>query len=128
MSGHYKARLESHLFELITELLSQEAYDPRLEGVVITAVELNEDLSVAKVFTMGGGEDAQKGLRKAAAFLRSEVGKALRLRTAPALRFHEDRSLERYNRIEGILDADGGPAPPPDGGEPGDGDGNGDGD
>ncbi len=103
MAGHYKARLESHIFELLGDLLEREAYDPRLEGVVITSVELNDDNSVAKVFTMGGAEDSQKGLRKAGAFLRAEIGRKLKLRTAPLLRFHEDTSLDRYNRIEGIL-------------------------
>ena len=103
MTAHYKQRLESLIFQLIGELLEREAYDPRLEGIVVTSVELNDDNSVAKVYTMGGGEDAHKGLRKAGAFLRAELGKRLKLRNAPMLRFHEDDSLERYNRIDGLL-------------------------
>jgi ribosome-binding factor A len=117
MSAHYKARLESHILELLGDLLEREAYDPRLEGVVVTGVELNEDNSVAKIFTMGGGEDAGKGLRKASSFLRAEIGRQLKLRSTPLLRFHEDRSLDRYNRIERILTddppaADDPPTPP----------------
>ncbi len=112
MSGHYKQRLESHIFELLTDLLAREARDPRLEGVVVTAVELNEDNSVAKIFTMGGGEGAPAGLRKAAAFLRGELGRFLKMRSAPELRFQEDESLDRYNRIEGLLATDPPPAEP----------------
>jgi ribosome-binding factor A len=110
MSGHYKQRLESHIFELISDLLEREARDPRLEEVVVTGVELNEDYSVAKVYTMGGGDDAQAALRHAAAFLRSEVGRFLKMKSAPELRFHEDESLERYNRVEELLDEGGGEA------------------
>ncbi len=104
MSAHYKQRLESLILQLIGELIEREAYDPRLEGVVVTGVELNEDNSVAKVYTMGGGEDSFQGLRKAGSFLRAELGKRLKLRNAPMLRFHEDDSLDRYNRIDGLLD------------------------
>jgi ribosome-binding factor A len=107
MSAHYKQRLESHIFELISDLLEREARDPRLEEVVVTGVELNEDYSVAKVYTMGGGEDAQAALRHAAAFLRSEVGRFLKMKSAPELRFHEDESLERYNRVEELLEEGG---------------------
>ena len=60
MASHYKQRLENHLLEILADLLDREAKDPRIEGVVLTAVELNEDMSVAKVFYMApaGKDDA----------------------------------------------------------------------
>ena len=104
MSGHYKQRLESHVLEIITDLLAREARDPRLSGVVVTSVELNDDYSVAKVYTMGGGDGAKLALRHAAAFLRGEVGRYLKMKTAPELRFFEDETLERFNRVEALLE------------------------
>ena len=114
MTGHYKERLESHIFEVVSDLLAKEARDPRLEGIVVTGVELNEDHSVARIFTMGGDEEGQRALRHAAAFLRAEVGRFLKMKNSPVLRFFADESLDRYNRIQSLLDSD---PPPAEGGE-----------
>lgn len=109
MSSHTKRRLEHHILEVLTELIAREVRDPRAEDAVVTGVRLNDDNSVARVFVMGGGEEAIRGLRKAAGFLRGQLGRTLKVRTAPALRFEEDESLDRYNRIESLLED---PAPP----------------
>jgi ribosome-binding factor A len=106
MSGHYKQRLESHIFEILTDLLTRAVRDPRVEGVVVTGVELNDDYSVAKVYTMGGGDTAQRALRGAGSFLRGEVGRFLKMKNAPELRFYVDDSLDRYNRVEELLEDD----------------------
>ena len=42
-------------------------------------------------------------LRRAAPFLRSVLGRELRIRRMPELRFHHDRSVEAGRRIEEIL-------------------------
>jgi len=99
-----KRRLENHIMEVLSDLLAREVRDPRVEDVVITAVELNDDFSVAKVFTMGGGPNTLRGLRQAAGFLRGGLGRTLKTKTAPELRFREDHSLDQYNRVEALLD------------------------
>lgn len=101
-----KRRLENHILEVLSDLLARDVRDPRVEDVVITAVELNEDYSVAKVFTMGGGPTALRGLRQAAGFLRGGLGRTLKTKTAPELRFREDHSLDQYNRVEALLEED----------------------
>jgi ribosome-binding factor A len=106
-----KRRLENHIMEVLSDLLLREVRDPRVEDVVITAVELNDDFSVAKVFTMGGGPNALRGLRQAAGFLRGGLGRTLKTKTAPELRFREDHSLDQYNRVEALLDVEPGVAP-----------------
>jgi ribosome-binding factor A len=108
-----KRRLENHIMEVLSDLLLREVRDPRVEDVVITAVELNDDFSVAKVFTMGGGPNALRGLRQAAGFLRGGLGRTLKTKTAPELRFREDRSLDQYNRVEALLDEAPDPAQAP---------------
>jgi ribosome-binding factor A len=106
-----KRRLENHIMEVLSDLLLREVRDPRVEDVVVTAVELNDDFSVAKVFTMGGGPNALRGLRQAAGFLRGGLGRTLKTKTAPELRFREDHSLDQYNRVEALLDGEPGAAP-----------------
>ncbi|UCE01646.1 MAG: 30S ribosome-binding factor RbfA [Candidatus Latescibacterota bacterium] len=103
-----RARLNASLRDLLSELLARRVRDPRVEPVTLTGVEVSRDLAVAKVFySVLGGEEvqrtAQRGLESVAGFLRGEVGRRLRLRTIPQLRFLFDASLERGQRIEQLL-------------------------
>ncbi len=104
MNDRHKRRLESHIMEILAELMARELRDPRVEGAVVTAVNLNHDYSVARVFVMGGEANVLIGLGKAAGFLRGSLGRYLKMKSAPELRFETDKSLDRYNRIDGILE------------------------
>jgi ribosome-binding factor A len=89
-------------------LVLTEAHDPNLRQVTITDVEMPPDLRSARVFfSCLGGEPqrqtAAEALRRAAGFLRREVGQRCKLRYAPELTFHCDLSLERGARIEELL-------------------------
>ena len=89
-------------------LVLTEAHDPELRKVTITDVEMPPDLRSAKVFfsCLGGDEERAKAadaLRRAAGYLRREVGQRCRLRYAPELFFLSDHSLERGARIEELL-------------------------
>jgi ribosome-binding factor A len=84
--------------------------DPRLEGVLISRVELTDDLQLAKVYVRRdqGGEAkavkaALKALGAAAGRLRRTAVQALALRYAPELRFFYDTSLDDVTRIEQLL-------------------------
>jgi ribosome-binding factor A len=102
-------------------LVLTEAHDPELRKATITDVEMPPDLKSARVFfsCLGGDEEREKvaeAFRRAAGYLRREVGQRCRLRYAPELHFVSDRSLERGARIEELLHQ---VLPPPeDDGEP----------
>ncbi len=103
-----RARLNANLREVLAELLATRVKDPRVEPVSLTSVDVSRDMSFAKVFysVLGDAEVqrvAQRGLESVAGFLRGEVGRELRMRNVPALRFHFDPSLERGRHIESIL-------------------------
>ena len=92
----------------ISRLLLLEAHDPDLRRVTVTDVEMPPDLKSARVFfsCLGGDderEQAGQALRRAAGYLRREVGQRCQLRYAPELHFISDRSLERGARIEELL-------------------------
>lgn len=78
--------------------------DPRLEGVTITAVILSPDLQLASIYFRlyqdEGKAEALKGLSSAAGFLKAAIGKGVKLRRIPELRFFYDEAIERGNRIE----------------------------
>ena len=92
----------------LSRLLLLEAHDPDLHRVTVTDVEMPPDLKSARVFfsCLGGDDDREKAgqaLRRAAGYLRREVGQRCQLRFAPELHFISDRSLERGARIEELL-------------------------
>ncbi|HKD17520.1 MAG TPA: 30S ribosome-binding factor RbfA [Thermoanaerobaculia bacterium] len=92
----------------LSRLLLLEAHDPDLHRVTVTDVEMPPDLKSARVFfsCLGGDDEREKAgqaLRRAAGYLRREVGQRCQLRFAPELHFVSDRSLERGARIEELL-------------------------
>lgn len=71
----------------------------------------------------GGGDEigrplreALEGLRSAEGFLRGTLGRELRIRRIPELHFRADRTLERAQRIEELLDRISAPGEEDDGG------------
>ena len=69
---------------------------------------MTRDLRHAKIFLSLMGSDEQKtatweGLNRALGFMRSEIGKRIRLRCTPELSLHLDRSLDYSNNIQKLL-------------------------
>ncbi|HTE55276.1 MAG TPA: 30S ribosome-binding factor RbfA [Kofleriaceae bacterium] len=92
----------------LADLVAREVKDPRVRAGLVTVshVEVNRDLSVAEVGVsiLAGQPDAvMKGLQKAAAFLRGPLARRLRLRIAPDLRFHHDKSQAMASRLRDIV-------------------------
>ncbi len=82
--------------------------DPRVGFVTITSVTVSPDGSHAqiRVAVMGSEEEkssAMEGLASARGFLRTNLAKALSLRTIPQLHFHLDRGIEHTARINTLL-------------------------
>ena len=103
-----QARLNARLHETLAGLLERHVNDPRVENVTVMAVEVTNDLALARVYySLLGDEEkrrvAQRGLESVAGYLRGELGRRLRLRNAPQLRFTFDGSLARGERIETLL-------------------------
>ncbi|KAL6213722.1 hypothetical protein ACLB2K_013166 [Fragaria x ananassa] len=75
----------------------------------ISDVEVSTDLQVVKVFVSVFGDERGKevalaGLKSKAKYVRGELGRRMKLRLTPEIRFIEDESLERGSRVIAILD------------------------
>lgn len=97
------------MLRTLNELVRFDTKDPRLSGVSLTAMELSRDLSVAKVYfsQMNPDDDpglALEGLTRAAGFLRSKLGSAIKVRRVPALRFEHDDSIAHAAAISELID------------------------
>lgn len=82
--------------------------DPRIGFVSVTDVEVSNDLSHVKIFVSVLGDDEAKartleGLQAATGFVRTEIGRAVRMRHIPEIVFRLDSSLERGARINQLL-------------------------
>jgi ribosome-binding factor A len=97
--------------ELMAMLLAGEVHDPGAQGAVVSAVQLTDDLRIAKVYVraleldVGPRERALVlgALERAKGFLRRELGQRLSLRYAPDLRFYWDESVDRGREMETLL-------------------------
>jgi ribosome-binding factor A len=112
--GPRKARLEAAIRDHLAELI-REVKDPRVAnaGVIgITHVDLNADLSVARVAVSFVGADpprierALAGLEAAAGFLRGPLGRRLAVGRSPRLRFERDPTAEVSAELAAIVRAD----------------------
>jgi ribosome-binding factor A len=104
-----RQRLAEAMREVLSELLLTEIKDPRLAGVVISAVEFSGDLKLARAFfSIFGDEErvrqAADGLQQARGFLRREIGRRLRVHNPPDLEFLRDKGFERADRVARLLD------------------------
>jgi ribosome-binding factor A len=104
-----RERLAEALREVLSELLLTEIKDPRLSGVVVSAVDLSGDLKLARAYFSVFGDDervrqAADAFQQARGFLRRESGRRMRLHNPPELEFRRDKGFERADRIQRILD------------------------
>jgi ribosome-binding factor A len=95
--------------EVLSEILLTEVKDPRLSGVVISAVELSGDLKLARAFfSVFGDEERERqatdGLTQARGFLRRESARRMRMHNPPDIEFKRDKGFERADRIARVLD------------------------
>ncbi|MGI9238794.1 MAG: 30S ribosome-binding factor RbfA [Woeseiaceae bacterium] len=102
-------RLGNQVLRTLNELLRFETKDPRLDGVSLSAVDLSRDLSVARVyFSMldptADAAPVQAGLEKASGFLRAKLGRAIKVRHVPELRFEHDDSAAEGQRIADLIE------------------------
>ena len=103
-------RVADLLRQEIADLLLRRVKDPRIAGVIVTGVELTDDLRHARVYFCISGnctdqdkENAVVGLSKAKGFMRQELAKRLTTRHVPQLDFHYDTSFEYGDKIERLL-------------------------
>lgn len=106
--GERTDRVGEEFREILAEEI-QKLKDPRVGFVTVTGVKVSPDLRVAWVyFTTLGDEKAKAAsraaLRSAAPHLRHELGRQVRLKVTPEIRFEEDTSIATGERIDAIID------------------------
>ncbi len=102
-------RVADILRDEISQIVSYELEDPRITMVTVTDVRLSENLKAARVYvTVAGNEEEHKlalaALRKAAPYVRKQVGLSLNLPRTPEIHFVRDRVEEEGERVDKLIE------------------------
>ena len=102
-------RLGNQVLRTLNELVRFETKDPRLKLVSLISVDLSRDLSVARVYfslldPSGDPAKVKEGLERASGFLRGRLGREIKIRHVPELRFYHDDSAAEAQRISSLID------------------------
>ena len=100
-------RISSEVLRELSSILLLEAKDETFKHITLTACEVTNDLSFAKVYYTYMGEEAledvAENLKVAEPYLRTVLASRVDLRHTPELRFYYDDSVEYGQNIERIL-------------------------
>lgn len=109
-------RVAQQVQQEIAMILQRDFKDPRIGWVTVSEVEVTKDLAYVSVFvTFFGKEEeeiaeALEILNKANGFFRMEIGKRMRLRIVPEIKFIYDNSLvtgiKMSNKVDEAIQKD----------------------
>lgn len=110
--GRRPRRVAETIRGYLAEQLSSHSEDVRLSRLVVTRVDVPPDMAVAWVAVrlMVGDDDPKNrkrslaALQRAAGRLRKGLGRRLRVKRLPELRFEYDDGHDRESRVAELLD------------------------
>ncbi len=104
------SRVASLIKREVSQMLINGIKDDRVGAgmVSITDIDLSGDLQHATIFvsiygTPEAREETMEGLKASEGFVRRELGHRIRLRRSPEIKFLEDDSLERGDKMVHLL-------------------------
>lgn len=108
MAGYRPQRIAEMIHRELAQRLQRELRDPSLPIVSITHVDVTRDLGVARISwsPLGGGTPTPEliqAIDEAGRRLRGPIGRALRVRHAPELRFAVDDHIDDAVRMTSLL-------------------------
>lgn len=102
-------RVADSLRKELSVLLMREVRDPRVALATISRVQVARDLGHARIWISVLGDEetrlqTMEGIEHAKGFLRSQIGRRLKLRVTPELAFELDRGAEYLQDMTELLD------------------------
>jgi ribosome-binding factor A len=101
-------RVAEQIQRELAQLIRIEIKDPSIGLVTLTGVEVSPDYAHAKVYFSTLDEarlsDILSGLKRAAGFLRHELGHRIRLHNLPELHFEYDASVAQGARLSRLIE------------------------
>ncbi len=107
-------RIGDQMQRELAQLIQREVKDPRVGMVTVNAVKVSRDLGYADIYVSlltteelteesPQVRDSLAVLNKASGFLRGQIGRAMKLRVTPQLRFHFDSLLGHSRHMDNLI-------------------------
>lgn len=102
-------RIAQQMKREVAIILQRELKDPRVRMATVSDVSVSGDLMYAKIYVTFMDNDAEavkaaiKVLNKAKGFVRTMIGRAMKLRAVPEITFFYDKSLDEGMRISNLI-------------------------
>jgi ribosome-binding factor A len=108
MASFRLQRIASRIKFLVGTILQREISDPRVGLVTVLGVEVTPDMKEAKVRLSIFGKSGERSrtvraLEDSRGFIQREVGRGLKTRNTPRLRFLVDETQDKVSRIEALV-------------------------
>lgn len=102
-------RLEQDVKVALSQIISYDVKEPSVTGMIsVTDVKITPDQKYAKIYiSIFGKQNKQKvidALKKASGYIRSELGRRVRMRNIPSLQFEIDDSIEYGIHMDKVID------------------------
>lgn len=103
-------RVGDEMQKVISQIIREDVKDPRIPLMTsVLEVKVSHDLSHATVFLSVFGDEAAKkacieAVNSAAGFIRREVLKRIKLRSAPEIHYVLDESIEKGMKLMDLID------------------------
>ncbi|WP_069997493.1 30S ribosome-binding factor RbfA [Cellulosilyticum sp. I15G10I2] len=109
MSMQRMTRINEEIKKELSQLISYEIKDPRVNDTMVSIVEVEttNDLKTSKVYISvlqdNKKEDVINGLNAAQGFIRKEIARRINLRNTPEFIFKLDKSIEYGMHMSKII-------------------------
>lgn len=109
-SGNRAERVAQQLHQEVAAMVRGELKDPRIGMVTVTGVDLTPDYAYLTVhYSVFPDDDetvarTREGLDASAGFVRSKIGRRVRIHTTPEVRFVQDVSTARGMEMSQLID------------------------
>jgi ribosome-binding factor A len=108
--GDRSVRVAEQIHQELAQMIAREVKDPRIGMVTLTSVSITPDYAYATIHFTVLPDDAETvarsldGLRSSTGFMRSQLGRRVRIHTNPELRFVHDTSVGRGVELSRLID------------------------
>ena len=108
--GERSVRVAEQIHHELAQMIAREVKDPRIGMVTLTTVDITPDYAYATIhYTVLPDDEATvarslEGLRRSAGFMRSQLGRRVRIHTTPEQRFVHDTSVGRGVNLSRLID------------------------
>ena len=102
-------RLEQDVKLALSQIITNKVKNPSVTGLIsVTDVKITPDQKYAKVFiSIYGKQNKEKvitALKDSTGFIKSELGRSVRMRNIPSIQFELDDSIEYGNYMDKVID------------------------